>query len=89
MLLGLLGKRGGDSILRNDETVRANLLDRLLEDFLDGRSGVDELYAVWLLGSNGAKSLVNALLEGYAFCSMRSAAPRAAMRSAACSGVMW
>lgn len=56
MLLGLLGKRGGDSILRNVETVRANLLDRLLEDFLDGRSGVDELYAVWLLGSNGAKS---------------------------------
>ncbi|MFR2626836.1 MAG: hypothetical protein ACLS89_04525 [Collinsella sp.] len=55
MLLGLLGKRGGDSILRNVETVRANLLDRLLEDFLDGRGGVDELYAVWLLGGNCAK----------------------------------
>ena len=36
------------------------------EDFLDGRSGVDELYAIWLLGSNGAKSLIDTLLEGHA-----------------------
>ena len=56
MLLGLLGKRGGDSILGNIEAVGANLLDRLLEDFLDGRGGVDELYAVWLLGGNCAKT---------------------------------
>lgn len=56
MLLGLLGKRGGNGFLRNVETIRANLLDRLLEDFLDGRSGVDELYAVWLLGSDCAKA---------------------------------
>ena len=68
MLLGLLGKRGGNGVLRNVETVRANLLDRLLEDFLDGRGGVDELYAIWLLGSNGAKSLVNTLLECHALC---------------------
>ncbi len=53
--------------MRNVETVRANLLDRLRKDFLDGRSGVDELYAVWLLGSNGAKSLVDTLLECHAF----------------------
>ena len=56
MLLGLLGKRGGDGVLGNIEAVGANLLDRLLEDFLDGRGGVDELYAVWLLGGNCAKA---------------------------------
>ena len=54
MLLGLLGKRGGDSVPKCP-AVDANLLNRLLEDFLDGRSGVDELYAVWLLGGNCAK----------------------------------
>ena len=68
MLLGLLGKRGDDGILRDIETVRANLLDRLREDILDRRSGVDELYAVWLLGGNGTKTLIDALLEGYALC---------------------
>ena len=83
MLLGLLGKRGGDGVLGNVETVRANQLDRLREDVCDRRSGVDELYAGGFLGSDSAKSLVDALLA-----SMRSAAPRAAMRSAACSGVM-
>ena len=66
MLLGLLGKRGGDGVLRNVETVRANQLYRLREDFLDGRGGVDELYAIWLLGGNAAKSLVNTLLERHA-----------------------
>ena len=50
----------------NVETVRANQLDRLREDVCDRRSGVDELYAVWLLGSNGTKSLIDALLEGHA-----------------------
>lgn len=68
MLLGLLGKRGGNGVLGDIETVRADLLDRLRKDFLDGRGGVDELYAAWLLGGNAAKSLVNALLERHALC---------------------
>ena len=68
MLLGLLGKRGDDGVLRNVETVRANLLDRLPEDLLDGRGGVDKLYAIWLLGGNCAKALVDTLLECHAFC---------------------
>ena len=45
---------------------RPNLLDRLCEYVLDGRGRVDELYAVWLLGGNCAKTLVDTLLEGHA-----------------------
>ena len=68
MLLGLLGKRGGNGVLGDIEPVRADLLDRLRKDFLDGRGGVDELYAGGFLGGNAAKSLVNALLERHALC---------------------
>lgn len=88
MLLNLLSKRGDNGILRDVETVCANLLDRLREDILDRSRGVDELYAVRFLGSDGTKSLVNTLLEGHALGFHAICRAAAAIRSAACSGVM-